>query len=82
MFLLWEEYNNKCESQGQRYCSYPIFNLNYYKYTNTKNYTCHIEHIPGVEVEVDWSEQPTMSYIDPLVTSSHPLMIPSLLSLP
>ena len=29
-----------------------------------KNYTSHIEHKPGVAIEVDWSG-PTMSYIDP-----------------
>lgn len=64
MLLLWEEYKAKCESQGLRYCAYPTFNLNYYKYTNTKNYTSHVEHKPGVEIEVDWSG-PTMEYVDP-----------------
>ena len=64
MLLLWEEYKTKCESQGLKYCAYPTFNINYYKYTNARNYTSHIEHKPGVEVEVDWSG-PTMNYVDP-----------------
>lgn len=50
MLLLWEEYKIKCEAENLKYCSYPTFNLNYYKYTNTRNYTSHIEHKPGVEV--------------------------------
>ena len=29
-----------------------------------KNYTCHIEHKPGLEIEVDWSG-PAMSYTEP-----------------
>ena len=63
MKLLWEEYRDKCESEGEKHCAYPTFNVNYYKYTADKNYTSHIEHKPGVEIEVDWSG-PTMSYTD------------------
>lgn len=64
MLLLWEEYKDKCISEDLKYCSYPTFNLNYYKFTNSKNYTSHVEHKPGVEIEVDWSG-PTMNYVDP-----------------
>ena len=63
MKLLWQEYRDKCESEGEKHCAYPTFNVNYYKYTADKNYTSHIEHKPGVEIEVDWSG-PTMSYTD------------------
>lgn len=63
MKLLWEEYRDKCVSEGREYCAYPTFTVNYYKYTGEKNYTSHIQHKPGVEVEVDWSG-PTMSYVD------------------
>lgn len=62
--LLWEEYCAECESKGLKHCAYQTFTLNYYKYTNTKNYTSHVVHKPGVTVEVDWSG-PTMSYVNP-----------------
>lgn len=35
-----------------------------------KNYTSHVEHKPGITVEVDWSG-PTMSYIDADTGSEH-----------
>lgn len=63
MKLLWEEYRDKCIKEGNNYCAYPTFNINYYKYIGDKNYTSHIEHKPGITVEVDWSG-PTMSYVD------------------
>ena len=63
--LLWEEYCARCDAEGLRHCAYPTFTLNYYKYTEAKNYTSHIEHKPGITVEVDWSG-PTMSYTDPV----------------
>ncbi len=63
MKLLWEEYRDRCVSEGREYCAYPTFTVNYYKYTGEKNYTSHIQHKPGVEAEVDWSG-PTMSYVD------------------
>ena len=45
-------------------CSYITFAKNYKKFTADKNYTSHIEHKPGLEVEVDWSG-PSMNYMDP-----------------
>ena len=62
--FLWEEYCDKCDREGLRHCSYPTFTANYYGYTEDKNYTSHVEHRPGISVEVDWSG-PTMSYTDP-----------------
>lgn len=62
--LLWEEYCEKCKNESVKACSYPTFARGYKKYTVSKNYTSHIEHKPGVALEVDWSG-PTMSYIDP-----------------
>lgn len=61
--LLWEEYCDKCKAEGIKACSYVTFTKNYKKYTADKNYTSHIEHKPGVEIEVDWSG-PTMNYVD------------------
>ena len=62
--LLWEEYVEKCKNDGTKPCSYPTFARGYKQYTKDKNYTSHVEHKPGVTLEVDWSG-PTMSYIDP-----------------
>lgn len=61
--LLWEEYSDKCISEGVKSCSYITYTKNYNKYTADKNYTSHVEHKPGIEIEVDWSG-PTMSYVD------------------
>ncbi len=62
--LLWEEYCARCGKAGVNACSYITFARNYKKFTADKNYTSHIEHKPGLEVEVDWSG-PVMSYTDP-----------------
>lgn len=62
--LLWEEYCEKCKKESVKPCSYPTFARGYQRYTVSKNYTSHIEHKPGVTLEVDWSG-PAMSYIDP-----------------
>lgn len=61
--LLWEEYSDKCIDEGVKPCSYITFTKNYNKYTVGKNYTSHVEHKPGIEIEVDWSGT-TMSYTD------------------
>ena len=61
---LWEEYCARCEKDGAHACSYLTFAKNYKKFTADKNYTSHIEHKPGLEVEVDWSG-PTMNYMAP-----------------
>ena len=62
--LLWEEYCARCEKDGVSACSYITFAKNYKKFTANKNYTSHIEHKPGLEIEVDWSG-PAMSYTEP-----------------
>lgn len=62
--LLWEEYCARCGKDGINACSYITFAKNYKKFTADKNYTSHIEHKPGLEVEVDWSG-PAMSYMQP-----------------
>ena len=68
--LLWEEYVEKCRNEGTKPCSYPTFARGYKQYTVDKNYTSHVEHKPGITVEVDWSG-PTMSYIDADTGSEH-----------
>ncbi len=62
--LLWEEYCEKCKKEDVNVCSYPTFARGYKKHTVRRNYTSHVEHKPGVTLEVDWSG-PMMSYIDP-----------------
>ena len=62
--LLWEEYCEKCNAQGISHCCYATFANGYKRFIADKNYTSHIEHKPGVTLEVDWSG-PTMSYMDP-----------------
>ena len=69
-FLLWEEYVQGCRKEGTKPCSYPTFARGYKQYTVDKNYTSHVEHKPGVTLEVDWSG-PTMSYIDPDTGAAH-----------
>ena len=54
-YLLWEEYVEKCKKEGTKPCSYPTFARGYKQYTVDKNYTSHVEHKPGVTLEVDWS---------------------------
>ena len=61
--LLWEEYCAGCGKDGVHACSYITFAKNYKKFTADKNYTSHIEHKPGLEIEVDWSG-PAMSYVE------------------
>lgn len=62
--LLWEEYCEKCSQEGVPHCCYATFTNGYKRFTADKNYTSHIEHKPGVTLEVDWSG-PTMGYMDP-----------------
>ena len=61
--LLWEEYCNDCVKHGKAYCGYTTFTKGYQKYLDVKKYTSHVEHKPGVTMEVDWAG-PTMSYYD------------------
>lgn len=51
--LLWEEYCVRYRKDGVTPCSYITFSKNYKKFTADKNYTSHIEHKPGLEVEAD-----------------------------
>lgn len=69
-FLLWEKYVEKCRKEMKKPCSYPTFARGYKKYMVDKNYTSHVEHKPGVTIEVDWSG-PTMNCIDSDTDSSH-----------
>ena len=62
--LLWQEYCARCDEEGVNHCCYTTFANGYRRYVTDKNYTTHIEHKPGITLEVDWSG-PTMSYIDP-----------------
>ena len=57
------EPSKNSKNEGEKACSYPTFARGYKRYTVSRNYTSHVEHKPGVALEVDWSG-PTMSYID------------------
>lgn len=61
--LLWEEYQDRCMAQNKIPVGYTKFCEGYREYTISEKLTNHLEHKPGVAVEVDWSG-PTMSYVD------------------
>lgn len=61
--LLHEEYVERCNEQGLLPMGKTKFNEGYSEYTITNQLTNHIEHKPGVAVEVDWSGK-TMHYVD------------------
>lgn len=62
--LLWEEYCKECDEKGLKHCCFTTFTTGYKRYVSNNNYTSHVEHKPGIILEVDWSG-PTMHYIDP-----------------
>lgn len=63
---LWEEYCARCGKDGVNACPYITFAKNYKKFTADKNYTGHIEHKPGLEVEVGMFEMEERPYLGAL----------------
>ena len=61
--LLWSEYKDKCGIERGIPMGYTKFCKGYGRYTIGSKLTNHLEHKPGLVVEVDWSG-PTMSYAD------------------
>ena len=61
--LLWQEYQDKCRASGNIPMGYTKCCQGYSEYTIVNKLTNHLEHKPGVAVEVDWSG-PTMAYVD------------------
>ena len=61
--LLWQEYQDKCRASGNIPMGYTKYCHGYSEYTIVNKLTNHLEHKPGVAVEVDWSG-PTMAYVD------------------
>ena len=61
--LLWQEYQDKCRASGNIPMGYTKYCQGYSEYTIVNKRTIHLEHKPGVAVEVDWSG-PTMAYVD------------------
>ena len=61
--LLWQEYQDKCRASGNIPMGYTKYCQGYSEYTIVNKLTNHLEHKPGVAVEVDWSG-PTMTYVD------------------
>lgn len=61
--ILWQEYQDKCKSNGKIPMGYTKFCNGYSDHTIANKLTNHLENKPGVKAEVDWSG-PTMSYVD------------------
>lgn len=61
--LLWQEYQDKCRASGNIPMGYTKYCQGYSEYTIVNKLTNHLEHKPGVAVEVDWSGS-TMTYVD------------------
>ena len=61
--LLWEEYCDKCHTEGTLPVGYSKFCDDYGTYTTRNEITNHPENKPGVKCEVDWSG-PTMKLIN------------------
>jgi transposase len=61
--LLWNEYKDKCKTESSIPMGYTKYCEGYGDYTTANKLTSHLEHKPGIIIEVDWSG-PTMSYVD------------------
>lgn len=61
--LLWQEYQERCRTEGKLPMGYTKFCNGYSDFTIVNKLTNHLDHKPGAAVEVDWSG-PTMSYVD------------------
>ncbi len=61
--LLWQEYQDNCQSKEKLPMGYTKFCRGYADHTIANRLTNHLEHKPGVVTEVDWSGK-TMSYVD------------------
>ena len=61
--LLWNEYKDKCRTESGIPMGYTKFCDGYGNYTIRNKLANHLDHKPGIIVEVDWSG-PTMSYVD------------------
>ena len=73
--LLWQEYQDKCRASGNIPMGYTKYCQGYSEYTIVNKLTNHLEHKPGVAVEVDWSG-PTMTYVDTSTGGISKLKIP------
>ena len=62
LFLLWEEYQSKCRSEGNLPVGKTKFYKGYQDFVISRHLTNHLEHKSGEKVEVDWSGK-TMSYV-------------------
>ena len=62
--LLWSEYVDRCNKTQKTPMGYTKFCRDYGAFRTKNSLTNHLEHKPGITVEVDWSG-PTMSYTDP-----------------
>jgi transposase len=61
--LLWQEYLDSCRERGTVSMGYSRFCKGYTEHIVLNNLTNHLEHKPGIAVEVDWSG-PSMSYLE------------------
>lgn len=62
--LLWQEYQDKCTTFSKIPMGYTKYCRGYRDYVVNNSLTNHLEHKPGIAVQVDWSG-PTMEYLNP-----------------
>ena len=62
--LLWQEYQDKCNFLSKIPMGYTKFCRGYNSFVINNSLTNHLEHKPGIAVQVDWSG-PTMEYLNP-----------------
>ena len=53
--LLWEEYVDSCQKNGDRYYMETQFRRYYHKFANVHKATIRLEHRPALAMEVDWA---------------------------
>ena len=61
--LLWQEYQDKCTASTKIPMGYTKYCRGYNNFVINNSLTNHLEHKPGIEVQVDWSG-PTMNYLN------------------
>lgn len=53
--LLWEEYAQKCQENGDRFYMETQFRRYYHKFARVHKATIRLEHKPALSLEVDWA---------------------------
>lgn len=53
--LLWEEYVQECQANGNRFYMETQFRFHYHKFAKIHKATIRLEHKPALSLEVDWA---------------------------